>query len=269
MNSIGTFNTLSEEIKKSLKEAGYHELTSIQDKIIPLIMQGNDIIAQSGTGTGKTASFIVPLIEKLEINVANRAPRALVLVPTRELALQVAEETKKLTKYKRLRTVAVFGGENSMRAQLNSFRRGVDIIIGTPGRVIHHLEEKNFSVKEIKFLVLDEVDEMINVGFLPSIEKIIKKIPSERQTLLLSATVDLKVANFAKIHSKEPIKVIEKTTQNLFDVDVKHYCLEIDQNKKIFYLSKFIASHSSKLIIVFANTKRRVEFITKNLLENK
>ena len=166
MHSIDTYNILSERTKKNLQEIGYNKLTSIQDKVIPLILEGKDIIAQSNTGTGKTASFVIPVGEKLE---TNSNPQVLILVPTRELALQVSEETKKLTQHNKLRISAVYGGD-SMERQLRSFRQGVDIVVGTPGRIIDHLKRKSLQTNNLKFVVLDEADEMINKGFLPEIE---------------------------------------------------------------------------------------------------
>src|SRR4051812_7171713 len=174
MNLIDTYNTLSEETKKNLQAIGYHKLTSIQEKVIPPILEGRDVLAQSKTGSGKTASFVIPIGEKIK---SGSNPQVLILVPTRELALQVSEEAKKLTQHNRLRICAIYG-QYSMPNQLRSFRQGVDIIVGTPGRIIHHLKENNFSVNKLKFLVLDEADEMINVGFLPNIEWIIRKIPA-------------------------------------------------------------------------------------------
>jgi len=157
---------LSSKTQHNLLAIGYKKLTDIQEKVIPLILTGKDIIGQSQTGTGKTASFIIPTIEKL--TVASR-PQVLVLVPTRELALQVSEETKKLSQHTKLTTLAVYGG-GSMQKQLNSFRRGVDVVVGTPGRVIDHLKRKSFQPNNLKFVILDEVDEMIDKGFLSEIE---------------------------------------------------------------------------------------------------
>lgn len=166
MNSIDTYTILSERTKKNLKEIGYDKLTTIQEKVIPLILEGKDIIAQSSTGTGKTAGFVIPMGEKLKIN---SNPQVLILVPTRELALQVSEETRKLTQHNKLRISAVYGGD-SMDRQLRSFRQGVDIVVGTPGRIIDHLKRKSFQTSDLKFVVLDEADEMINKGFLSEIE---------------------------------------------------------------------------------------------------
>src|SRR3954453_4966720 len=160
--------TLSEKTKKNLRQTGYQKLTNIQLQTIPLVLEGRDIIAQSQTGTGKTAAFLIPILEKLE---AIAKPQVLVLVPTRELALQVSEDARKLSPHSNLRVLTVYG-QDSIREQSKSFRRGVDVIIGTTGRTIDHIfKQKTFCLDYLKFVVLDEVDEMINKGFLQDIKK--------------------------------------------------------------------------------------------------
>src|SRR2546423_2426904 len=177
---------LSEKTKKNLLRAGYRQLTDIQLKVIPPVLAGKDIIAESQTGTGKTAAFLIPILEKLEVMAK---PQVLVLVPTRELALQVSEDARKLSPHPNLRVLTIYG-QDSIRKQLDSLRRGVDVVIGTTGRVIDHIfKQKTFCLDYLKFLVLDEVDEMTNKGFLKDIEKIMKRVPKKRQTLLFSATI--------------------------------------------------------------------------------
>lgn len=261
MHLTDTHNVLSDRTKKNLQAIGYSKLTSIQEKVIPLILEGKDIIAESQTGTGKTAAFLIPILEKLEV-IAK--PQVLVLVPTRELALQVSEDARKLSPHSNLRTLTVYG-QDSIREQSRSFRRGVDVIIGTPGRVIDHIfDQKTFALDCLKFVVLDEADEMINKGFLPSITKIIKKTPSNRQTLLFSATITPQVAKFAQIYLKNPIKVSGET-EKLSENNIKHYYLESAPRQKNFLLVDFLRLNSSELVIIFANTKRKVEEIEKTL----
>jgi ATP-dependent RNA helicase DeaD len=156
---------LSEKTKKNLQQSGYNQLTDIQLKTIPLVLEGKDLIAQSQTGTGKTAAFLIPVLEKLE---AGSKPQALILVPTRELALQVSREARKLSA-SQLRILEVYGGVAIFR-QLRALRQGVDVVIGTPGRLIDHLQGGNLPTSNLKFVVLDEVDEMINKGFIKDIK---------------------------------------------------------------------------------------------------
>src|SRR5256714_13756422 len=232
---------LSEKTKKILRQTGYHQLTNIQLQTIPLVLEGRDVIAQSQTGTGKTAAFLIPILEKLEV-IAK--PQVLVLVPTRELALQVSEDARKLSPRSNLRVLTVYG-QDSIREQSKSFRRGVDIIIGTPGRVIDHIfDQKTFALDYLKFVVLDEADEMINKGFLPPITKIIKKTPTSRQTLLFSATITSPVAKFAQIYLKNPVQV-KGETGNLAENNIKHYYLECMPRQKTFFLLDFLRLHSS------------------------
>ncbi|MEG7978673.1 MAG: DEAD/DEAH box helicase [Mollicutes bacterium UO1] len=156
---------LSEKTKKNLQQSGYSQLTDIQLKTIPLVLAGKDLIAQSQTGTGKTAAFLIPVLEKLE---SSSQPQALILVPTRELALQVSREARKLSA-NQLRILEVYGG-TALFKQLRTLRQGVDIVIGTPGRITHHLKERTLLTSNLKFVVLDEVDEMINKGFIEEIK---------------------------------------------------------------------------------------------------
>ncbi|RHZ36054.1 DEAD/DEAH box helicase [endosymbiont GvMRE of Glomus versiforme] len=259
-----TNNFLSERTKKNLQAIGYNELTDIQKKVIPLILEGKDIIAQSRTGTGKTAAFIIPSLEKIK-PIAK--PQILVLVPTRELALQVSEETEKLSRGSKLRILAVYGGA-SMQDQLRSLRSGADVVIGTPGRVLDHLARKTLKLTSLIFVVLDEADEMINKGFLANIKEIIKMTPSERQTLLFSATITTPVAQFAKLYLKNPVRISGETAI-LPENEIKHYYLETAPRQKNLFLLDFIRLHSSELILIFVNTKKRVEQINEKLSKEK
>ncbi|CAG8522989.1 7142_t:CDS:2 [Cetraspora pellucida] len=227
--------SLSEKTKNNLHQAGYSQLTNIQLQTIPPVLAGQDIIAQSQTGTGKTAAFLIPILEKLTVI---HKPQVLILVPTRELALQVSEEARKLSPHNNLQVAAVYGGA-PIYQQLQSFRRGVDLVVGTPGRIIDHIfTRQSFRLDHLKFVVLDEVDEMISKGFLPEIEKIMKKIPTQRQTLLFSATISPEVEKFARRFAHRD-------------------------------LVNFLSANQSNSVIVFANTKRKVEEIKDILLDKK
>ena len=254
---------LSEQTKKNLIAIGYNKLTDIQEKVIPLVLSGKDVIGQSQTGTGKTASFIIPVLEKLK---KASYPQVLVLVPTRELACQVSEEGKKLSQHLGLHSLAVYGGD-SMEKQIRAFRRGVDIVVGTPGRITDHLKRRTFQTDNLKFVVLDEADEMINKGFLKEIEWIIKKTPTTRQTLLFSATISPDVEVFSRRFLKNPQVIVgerEKNEEN----NIQQYYLETMPRQKSKTLAKFLLANKPKSTLVFSNTKRRVEEI-ENVLRRE
>lgn len=256
---------LSEKTKKILLRAGYQQLTDIQLKVIPPVLAGKDVVAQSQTGTGKTAAFLIPILEKLEVT---GKPQALILVPTRELALQVSEYARKLSPHPNLRVLTVYG-QDSIRKQSELFRRGVDIVIGTTGRVIDHIfKQKTFCLDYLKFVVLDEVDEMTNKGFLGDIEKIMKKVPEKRQTLLFSATIPDQVGKFAKRFLKNPEWIVAENKEKETIGKIQHYYIETTLGGKNHTLIDFLSLNNPKTTIVFANTKRKVEQV-KNILSGQ
>lgn len=260
---------LSEKTKKNLRQNGYHQLTNIQLQVIPLALEGKDIIAQSQTGTGKTAAFLIPILEKLEIVFK---PQVLILVPTRELALQVSEEARKLSSHNNLQIAAIYGGggKESYQRQFRTFRRGVDVIVGTPGRIIDHIFlKKSFSLDHLKFVVLDEVDEMIGKGFLRDIERIMKIIPKSRQTLLFSATLSQEeITKLAHKFAHNPVLIANQT--NDLPSKIEHYYLETASlRQKNYSLVSFLSNSQPGSVIVFANTKRKVEEIKNILLDNR
>jgi len=178
---------LSVEVSKAVQEMGFEEATPIQTLAIPEMLKGKDVVGQAQTGTGKTAAFGIPIIEK--INQKDKFPQAIILCPTRELAIQVSEELKKLAKFKRdINTLPVYGGQPIDR-QIHALRRGVQVIIGTPGRVMDHLERGTLKLDRVRMVVLDEADEMLDMGFYEDIELILKSVPKERQTVFFSATM--------------------------------------------------------------------------------
>ena len=255
---------LSEKIKKNLHHIGYQQLTDIQLKTIPLILEEQDMIVQSQTGTGKTGAFLIPILDKIERGFK---PQVLILVPTRELALQVSEEARKLSSHSNLRILTIYG-QDSIRRQSKLFNYGVDVIIGTTGRTIDHIfKQKTFSLEHLKFVVLDEVDEMINQGFLPDVEKNLKKVPVKRQTLFFSATVSDKVKLFARKFAKNPIIITSKN--NDLPSKTEHFFLEVNSSwQKKQNLIAFLSENKLDSVLVFANTKRRVEEIKNTLREN-
>lgn len=268
MSTLEKNSFLSERTKENLQKIGYGKLTDIQLKVIPLILEGKDIIAQSQTGTGKTAAFLIPILEKLE---AIAQPQVLILEPVRELALQVSKEAKKLSSDSKLRIISIYGGESDKHKQARSFRQGVDIVVGTPGRVTCHLKEKNFQTDKLKLLVLDEVDEMINEGFLPAIEQIIRLIEknaSHRQTLLFSATISPDVKVFAKRFLKNPQLVISEKEKGK-ESNIQQYYIETPMRQKSRVLTDFLFSNKQALILIFTNTKRQAEVVKKTLSQKK
>ena len=202
-----TFNelNLNEKTKKALKDAGYFNPTPIQEQAIPVILEHKDFIGQSKTGTGKTASYSLPMIET--IDATNKKVQALVLCPTRELALQVTEEVRKFLKYQEgIKTIAIYGGQ-SIETQIKILKKGIQIVIGTPGRIMDHMRRKTLKLDQVKMCVLDEADEMLNMGFEEDIETILQGVPKNRQTVLFSATMNTKIMAITKKYLTNPKKV--------------------------------------------------------------
>lgn len=258
------FNELSfsAPLQQAIEEMGFVEATHIQSETIPLLLEGKDLIGQAQTGTGKTASFGIPLLEKIE--EGDTTLSSVVLCPTRELALQVANELKKIAKHKKhIRIIPVYGGE-SIHQQIGDFKRGAQIIVGTPGRIIDHLERKTLSFDKVKTVVLDEADEMLNMGFRDDIETILKTMPKERQTVLFSATMPKPIIELAKKYQRHPAHV-KVTTENLTAASIEQMFFDIGSMSKIQLISTLIAVHDIQLSIIFCNTKRKVDEVTKLL----
>jgi ATP-dependent RNA helicase DeaD len=253
---------LSNEIIKAVADLGFEEATPIQSLSIPKLMSGLDIIGQAQTGTGKTAAFGIPVLEK--IDPKNKDVQIIILCPTRELAIQVAEELKLFSKYKKgINIVPVYGGQPIQR-QIFALSKGAQIIIGTPGRVIDHLERKTLKLQTASTIVLDEADEMLDMGFRDDIELILKSMPQERQTVFFSATMPKEFLFLTKKYQKNPetIKVIsEKLTVPL----IEQYYFDLREHQKLEALTRCLDMHSPKLSIVFCNTKKRVDEITSSL----
>lgn len=204
------FNELNiaPEILKSVERMGFEETTPIQELTIPLALEGKDVIGQAQTGTGKTAAFGLPMLQK--IDPSNRNVQGLVIAPTRELAIQTQEEIFRLSKDKRVRVTCVYGGAD-IRRQIKQIQGGAQIVVGTPGRLLDHIRRKTLKLDKVETLVLDEADEMLNMGFIEDIESIIKEVPSGRQTLLFSATMPTPIKRIAERFMKSPETVKIKT----------------------------------------------------------
>ncbi|MHB8951647.1 MAG: DEAD/DEAH box helicase [Pirellulaceae bacterium] len=253
---------LSEVTLEALRVAGYEEPTTIQAGMIPKAIEGIDLVGQARTGTGKTAAFAIPIIEVLESH-QGKSPRALILVPTRELAVQVRGEVVKLSHGRRLNCVAVYGGK-PIREQIEKLRRGADVIVGTPGRVLDHMSRRTLDLSELEIVVLDEADRMLDIGFRPDIEKILRQCPSDRQTLLLSATVPPPIERMAQRYMHEP------ETLNFSPTDISVETIEqsyftVEHGRKFELLVRLLAREKPRQAIVFCRTKRRTESLFRRL----
>jgi ATP-dependent RNA helicase DeaD len=258
------FNELavSHEILKAVSDMGFEETTPIQSLTIPLILKRRDVIGQAQTGTGKTAAFGIPIIEMLDAK--NKKPQAIVLCPTRELAIQVAEEMNCLAKYKRhVSILPIFGGQPISR-QIHALDRGVQIIIGTPGRVMDHLDRKTLKLDNIKMVVLDEADEMLNMGFREDIEIILKSIPEERQMAFFSATMPKPFMNLTTKYQNNP-ELVKLVHDKLTVPDTKQIYYEIKENMKLETLSRVVDIYDFQKSLVFCNTKSKVDEVANHL----
>ncbi|MBT2691010.1 DEAD/DEAH box helicase [Bacillus sp. ISL-47] len=253
---------LSNEIVKALSNMGFEEPTPIQAQAIPIGMQGKDMIGQAQTGTGKTTAFGVPLLEQIDIN---EGIQGLVLAPTRELAVQVAEELNRIGQVKGVRTLPIYGGQDINR-QIRALKKHPQIIAATPGRLIDHIERKTIRLSNIKMVVLDEADEMLNMGFIEDIERILSEIKGERQTLLFSATMPRRIQSLAEKFMQEPemvkVKAKEMTVKN-----IEQYYMEVHEKQKFDVLCNLLDIQSPELAIVFGRTKKRVDEVVEGLIK--
>lgn len=253
---------ISDEIKRAIADMGFEAPSPIQEKAIPFILSGKDIIGQAQTGTGKTAAFGIPALDTIDLD--NKSLQIMVLCPTRELAIQATQEVHKLGKYKKgINVLAVYGGQPIDR-QIKALKRGVQIIIGTPGRVIDHIRRKTLKTDNIKMIVLDEADEMLDMGFRDDIETIIQAIPQNRQTILFSATMAKAIIELSKKYQNnaEFIKVVHK---QLTVPNIEQRYLEVKENNKLEVLSRLIDMRNPKLSVIFCNTKKRVDEVVSQL----
>ncbi len=251
---------LSKETMKSISEIGFEEPTPIQVSAIPLILNQCDIMGQAQTGTGKTAAFGIPIAERYQ---NGRKPFAIVLEPTRELAVQVAQEVHKIGRYKNIRVLPVYGGA-SIEMQIKALQQGVNVVVGTPGRVIDLLNRRILSLSEIRIVVLDEADEMLDMGFIEDIETILKATPGERQTLLFSATIPHQIMNIARQYMRNPEK-IQVNIKEVVIAKIKQTFYEVREEDKVHALSRILDVEGPQLAIVFCHTKRKVDEVSMKL----
>ena len=252
---------LSEECLKAVTSMGFEEPTPIQCKAIPVLLSGKDMIGQAQTGTGKTAAFGLPIIEAIE--PGDCFVQSIVLAPTRELAVQAAEEINKLAKFKGLHAIAVYGG-TSIDRQITVLQKGVHIVVGTPGRVLDHLRRGTLKLNRAKIVVLDEADEMLDMGFIEDISSILRSTPKKKQMLLFSATMPDAILSISRRYMVEPEKVIiEAETLTAPKIDQIFY--EIKHNEKVEALSRLIDITDSGRFLVFCHTKRECDYVADTL----
>lgn len=256
---------LSKEIMRGIKEMGFEEASPIQTKAIPVAIEGYDVIGQAQTGTGKTAAFGIPVLEKVSKLKDIKYPQTLILCPTRELAVQAAEEIRKLAKYMHgVKVLPIYGGQDISK-QIRALK-GTQIIIGTPGRVMDHLRRKTIRCEHIHTIVLDEADEMLNMGFREDIETVLEYIPTEdRQTILFSATMPKPILDITKNYQKSDAKMIKVVKKELTVPKIEQYYLDVKRKDKIEVLTRLLDYYEPKLSLVFCNTKRMVDDLTEVL----
>ncbi|ADL52554.1 DEAD/DEAH box helicase [Clostridium cellulovorans] len=260
MINFKDFN-LNESMLKSLKLMNFDVPTEVQEKVIPLALSGDDIIVKAQTGSGKTAAFAIPIIENLIAN--ENAVQALVLTPTRELAVQVQETFSTLGVYKKIKTVAVYG-KQPMSIQKNQLSQRVHIVVGTPGRTLDHIEKGNLDISSVKYLIIDEADEMLNMGFIDEVENIIKKVPKLRQTLMFSATLSYEIKELINKYMFSP-KLIELTPETLTVAKINQKYYEIDENLKYNLLEDLIKTEDITKAILFCRTKKNVAYLASRM----
>lgn len=255
---------LDEKTLNALEKLEYTKPTEVQEKTIPLILMGENLIVRSQTGTGKTAAFGIGLIERMD---AEPGKRALVLAPTRELAVQIGEELKGIAQEHRHRIVVVYGGQK-IEPQERALRRGVDILIATPGRLLDHAERANVSLSEFSIVVLDEADRMLDMGFKDEMDRIMNQIPEKREVLLFSATVDELIKELADNYIKGTAEVIEIGEKKRAE-KIKEDFVQIPRRKKYAELRKILQKGDYRKVLIFMSTKRGVDYLYERLKEDR
>ncbi len=253
---------LRNEILKAIDDLGFEEPTPIQKTAIPDMLAGRDIVGQAQTGTGKTAAFGMPILQALDLNTRN--PQALIMTPTRELAMQVADELCKFAKHMHgVKTLAIYGGQPIER-QIKALKAGVQIVVGTPGRLLDHIRRRTIKLQDIQMVVLDEADQMLDMGFLEDIESILNETPESRQTVLFSATMPREIEDLAKNYQKNP-KKIRVVHEELTVPLIEQYYFEVKEKDKLEVLSRILDMEKSGLTVIFSRTKRGVDELVESL----
>ncbi len=257
---------LGPKITKAVREAGYTEPTPIQSKAIPTILRGRDLVGIAQTGTGKTAAFVLPILERLSAKGSSsgrRSMRTLILAPTRELALQIEENARKYARHLHLRIAIVFGGVGE-QPQIAALRQGAEIVIATPGRLIDLMQQGHVHFEDVEILVLDEADRMLDIGFLPAIRQIVNKLPKERQTLLFSATLSKEIEQLTREFQKNPEAVKIGPTSRPAD-SVTQFVYEVPKDAKLPLLLHLLKDKALDSVLVFSRTKHGADKIARRL----
>ena len=253
---------ISEEILRAVEEMGYTQPSPIQLQAIPFVLQGRDLIGQAQTGTGKTAAFAIPIIDLVDAEF--NKPQAIILCPTRELAVQVEGEFQKLAKYHRkINSVAIYGGE-SIDRQIRALKKGVQIVVGTPGRVQDHINRGTLRLEDAGIIVLDEADEMLDMGFRDDIEAILQEMPEERQTVFFSATMAKPILDLTRKYQKDP-EIIKVAKNELTVASIEQVFYEVKQSLKMELMVRLMNINNYALSVVFCNTKRMTDEVTESL----
>lgn len=256
-----------EEILKQIEEIGYIEATPIQEASIPVILKGEDLLGLAKTGTGKTAAFVLPILERIATTKGKgKGVRALIVAPTRELAEQINTSILQLGKSIGIRSIAVYGG-SSIKNQIDLLNNGVDIIVGCPGRILDHIKQETVGLTRLEVLVLDEADHMLNMGFIKDIEKIIKATPKKKQTLLFSATMPKEIKGLAFKVLKKGYKTVEVEYKDPVKL-IEHELYYIESTEKKAKLIEIINTPDVESVIVFTNGKLKAEYLSKVLVSN-
>ena len=254
---------LSEVTLQALEQAGYLTPTLIQGGLIPRALAGDDLMGQAQTGTGKTAAFAIPILEQLKPHKRGASPQALILAPTRELAVQVRDECVKLAAGRKVYAVALYGGK-PIRGQSERLKRGAEMVVGTPGRVLDLMDRGALLLADIRFVVLDEADRMLDIGFRPDIEKILRRCPQSRQTLLLSATIPPPVMRLAKRYMRQP-EMLDFSLQAPAVETIDQFYFAVDPERKFDLLVQLLRREDPSQAIVFCRTKRGTDRVHRRL----
>lgn len=254
INKFSNFN-LSKELIKALDALEYKEPTGVQEKVIPEALFNKDLIVKSQTGTGKTGAFVIPLCEKVKWE--ENDPQVLILSPTRELAIQIGEDVKNIGRYKRIKGVSVYG-KAPFKDQAQELKGKTHIVIGTPGRVLDHIDRGTFNTSNIKYLVIDEADEMLNMGFIRQVEGVIRRIPKKRVTMLFSATIPEEIQELCSKHLKRPVN-IEIQSSGLVVDKIENVLFRVRGEEKLKYLRMLLAKEKPETAVIFCRTKENVD----------